>query len=118
ADGSAIDVRPMLPPERQALLDLLRGLPPEAWDRPTERPAWNVKGLALHTLGDDLSLLSRQRDVSTNGLLLFAETHPGGSFRRLLDGFNEQWVTAASFFSPRMILDLLALVGTWIEDFY
>lgn len=44
--------------------------------------------------------------------------HPGLSFRELLDGFNEQWVTTAAFFSERIVLDLLALSGHWTEDFY
>ena len=45
-----------------------------------------MKGLALHILGDDLSLLSRQRDVSKNGLVIYAGKHPGLSFRAVLDG--------------------------------
>jgi hypothetical protein len=76
----------MLAPERGALLDLLCGLTPEDWRRPTECPAWDVKGLALHILGDDLSLLSRQRDASTDSLTLFAADHPGFDFRALWTG--------------------------------
>ena len=33
---------------------------------------------------------------------------PGADFRTLLDSFNDRWVTAASFFSPRVLIDLLA----------
>jgi hypothetical protein len=77
-----------------------------------------VKGLALHVLGDDLSLLSRQRDASGNGVVLFAESHPGLSFRELLDGFNEQWVAAALFLSPELIVELLRLTGEWSAQFY
>src|SRR5262249_4305873 len=89
--GSArvLDVTAYLAPERASLLELLRGLSAEQWAQPTECPAWDVKGVALHILGDDLSLLSRQRDASTDGLTLFAVDHPGLSFRELLDGFNE-----------------------------
>src|SRR4051794_7475564 len=113
-----IDVTPYLGPERDALVELLDPLSAAEWAMPTECPAWTLKGLALHVLGDDLSLLSRQRDASGNGLVLFAETNPGLSFRELLDGFNEQWVTAASFDSPALIVELLRLTGEWSASFY
>ena len=113
-----VDVTAMLRAERQALLDLLRGLAPEEWDSPTECPAWSVHGVAQHVLGDDLSLLARQRDEATNGLFLHAEDHPGLDFRQLLDGFNEQWVTAARFFSHRITTDLLAWTGDATAEFY
>jgi Mycothiol maleylpyruvate isomerase N-terminal domain len=56
-------------PERDALLELLRELAPRDWTRPTECPAYPIKGIATHVLGDDLSLLSRQRDGAVQGLL-------------------------------------------------
>ena len=108
----------MLAPERATLLELLRGLSDEQWALPTECPEWDVKGVALHILGDDLSLLSRQRDVAPQGLSLYAQSNPGLNFRQLLDGFNEQWVTASSFLSPALIIELLRLVGEWSDEFY
>jgi hypothetical protein len=108
----------MLRPERVALLELLRTFAADDWERPTECPAWNVKGIALHILGDDLSLLTRQRDASTDSLTLFAADHPGMDFRSLLDGFNEQWVTASNFLSTDLLIELLRLVGDWSEAFY
>ncbi len=109
---------PLLRPERTALLELLRAMSAEDWERSTECPAWNVKGIALHILGDDLSLLTRQRDASIDSLTLFAIDHPGMSFRSLLDGFNEQWVTAARFLSNELVIEMLGLVGDWSETFY
>lgn len=112
------DVTPFLLPERHAFVDLLRGLDPDQWDAATECPHWTVKGVALHLLGDDLSLLSRQRDAATNGLLTYAVDHPGLTFPELLDGFNEQWVHAAGFFSTALVVELLAITGTWTADYY
>src|SRR5262249_55985016 len=109
---------PWLRPERASLLTLLGGMSASDWERPTECLAWSVKGLALHILGDDLSLLARQRDESTNSLLLYAQDHPGLGFRELLDGFNEQWVTAATFLSHALVIELLRLVGEWSDTFY
>ncbi len=117
-DPAPIDLVPMLGLERAAFIDLLRGLSAADWERPTECPAWTVKGIALHILGDDLSLLTRQRDASTDSLTLFAMDHPGVSFRALLDGFNDQWVNAATFISNALVIELLGLVGEWSETFY
>src|SRR3954466_82630 len=108
----------MLAPERAVLLELLRGMSADDWDRPTECPAWTVKGIALHILGDDLSLLSRQRDAATDGITLYAAHHPGMELRAMLDAFNEQWVTAAEFLSVSQLVELLALVGAWSDTFY
>jgi uncharacterized protein (TIGR03083 family) len=116
--GGPLDVTPALAPERATFLELLRSLSAEDWERPTECPEWTVKGLVLHVLGDDLSLLSRQRDAALDGLTLYAIDHPGVTFRALLDGFNEQWVTAASFLSVELVLELLRLVGEWSDTFY
>ena len=114
-----VDVTAVLPPERATFLELLASLAPREWQAATECPAWTVAGVALHVLGDDLSLLARQRDaVEKQGLILYGESHPGLTFRELLDGFNEQWVTAAEFLSPALILTLLEATGRWTADFY
>jgi hypothetical protein len=76
-----------------------------------------VKGIALHLLADDLSILSRQRDAEPPGVSI----EPGASFDELfvaLDRFNEQWVSAASFLSPLVVTELLRLSGEWTELFY
>jgi uncharacterized protein (TIGR03083 family) len=105
-------------PERDALLDLLHGLAPEDWGRATECPAYSVKGVATHILGDDLSLLSRQRDGADDGLSLLGREMPDTEFRVLLDTFNDRWVAAAEFLSPDLLMALLRLVGEWTADYY
>lgn len=113
-----LDVADRLPEERRELLTLLDGLDAAAWDLSTECPAWTVQGVALHVLGDDLSLLSRQRDEAANGLILYAQDHAGLGFQELLDGFNERWVTGAGFLSTRLITTLLALTGAETAAYY
>jgi uncharacterized protein (TIGR03083 family) len=113
-----LDLRPMLRPERAALVDLLLSLGPDDWDQPTECPAYNIKGVATHVLGDDLSLLSRQRDGATNGLLLTAEELPGADFPTLLDAFNDGWVASARFFGVPLLIDLLRTSGDDTAVFY
>ena len=48
--------------ERARLSELLGTLEPGDWQRPSPCPGWTVLGLCCHLLGDDLGLLSRQRD--------------------------------------------------------
>jgi uncharacterized protein (TIGR03083 family) len=105
-------------PERGALLSLLGGLGAEDWGRPTECPAYSVKGVATHILGDDLSLLSRQRDEAEDGLSLLAPALPGADFPTLLDSFNDRWVASAQFLSTDLLMTLLQLVGDWTVDYY
>ncbi|MGH9029264.1 MAG: maleylpyruvate isomerase family mycothiol-dependent enzyme [Acidimicrobiales bacterium] len=118
-DASSISVvLAVYRPERTALVSLLEGLTPGDWSRRTECPAYPVKGVATHVLGDDLSLLSRQRDDARNGLALLAEELPGADFRTLLDTFNDRWVAAASFLSNELLLKLLRLSGECTAAYY
>jgi uncharacterized protein (TIGR03083 family) len=105
-------------PERDALVKLLASLSPNDWTQPTECPAYSVRGIAAHVLGDDLSLLSRQRDGAVQGLVYMAEDLPGADFRMLLDAFNDQWVTTARFMSPVLLMELLRLTGEWTAGYY
>lgn len=118
-DADSIDlVLDVLEPERAALVALLEGLEPDDWARPTECPAYTIKGVATHVLGDDLSLLSRQRDGAEPGLISLARDLPGADFRTLLDTFNDRWVAAAGFLSTELVVELLRLTGGWTAAFY
>jgi uncharacterized protein (TIGR03083 family) len=106
------------PVERAALIGLLRDLDAADWDRPTECPAYSVKGIATHVLGDDLSLLSRQRDGAVQGLTLMQAELPEADLRTRLNAFNDQWVVAAAFLSNELLIELLGLAGDWTERYY
>jgi uncharacterized protein (TIGR03083 family) len=116
--ASMLDVTPMLRPERASFLELLESLGVDDWNEATECPAYTVKGVATHVLGDDLSLLSRQRDAATSGLVLVAEEMPGADFRAILDTFNDGWVSIARFFSPAVLIDMLRVAGDRTAAFY
>jgi hypothetical protein len=74
--------------------------------------------VATHVLGDDLSLLSRQRDAAQDGVALLAGAMPGADFRMLLDAFNDRWVQAARFLSTTLVMELLRLTGEWTAAYY
>lgn len=105
-------------PERNVLLELLDHLSPADWARPTECSSYPVKGIASHILGDDLSLLSRQRDGAIQGLEYMADDLPRADFRTLLDAFNDQWVAAVRFMSPFLLVELLRLTNDWTAAYY
>jgi uncharacterized protein (TIGR03083 family) len=118
-DGSSISlVLDLYRPERSALLDLFGGLTDEEWGKSTECPAYSVKGIATHIPGDDLSLLSRQRDGAENGLVPIRSELPTADFRTLLDSFNDRWVATARFLSTALLTELLRLSGEWTAAYY
>ena len=66
ASTSVADIPPLARPESLAIaaaeyaryLELLRSLPPEAWDKETECPPWTVRDMASHVLGAAESIAS------------------------------------------------------------
>jgi hypothetical protein len=76
-------------------------------------PSWVVNNGSDHR-----SLLSRQRDGELPSLFGVAERMPGAGIRILLNTFNDQWVQAAQFFSPALLLELLRLSGDWTAGYY
>jgi uncharacterized protein (TIGR03083 family) len=114
-----LDIVPVLPAERAQLLALLRTLAPADWARPTECPAWSVHGIALHVLGDDLSLLSRQRDDAAPSTEIEASLPAwDGAPENVLDRFNERWVHAATFLSPELLVAMLEQTGEATHAWY
>ncbi len=100
-----VDARPLLAPERAALLDVLADLRDDEWAQRTACPAWSVHELAVHLVHDDLRRLSGQRDGHVGVGL------PDASLDELalaLDTANMQWVaTVAPSLSPQLTRELL-----------
>jgi hypothetical protein len=72
----------------------------------------------MHLLGDDLSLLSRQRDQAIDGTTLLAADLPDADFPTWLDTLNDGWVSAAAFLSVELLIELLRLTGQWTAAYY
>ena len=111
-----LDVVEVLRVERARFVEMLRTLDADDWKRETECPEYDVHGVAAHILGDDLSLLSRQRDGAPPGV--FRYLGEGLDFRSALDAFNDRWVDTVQFFGPPLLIDLLDDAGQWTADFY
>src|SRR2546430_105636 len=108
-----IEVRDLFPSDRNALIELLRGLDRDEWSRPTICAGWDVRDVALHILGGDLSNISRRRDGAD--VTTWAPGEDPGTF---LARLNQRWVAAARHLSPRLIVELLGNSGAPLFAFF
>ena len=100
--------------ERARLRELLAGLGPADWDRPSPCPGWTVLGLCSHLVGDDLGFLARHRDghYGTPG----PDDASESEFIAWLDNLQDEWVRAARRLSPRIVADLLEWAGPQVAE--
>lgn len=110
-----IIVSDLFPDVLDSLVELLRGLPAEDWNKPTVCPRWSVKDIAAHLLGGQLGVLSRKRD---------GYAYSGDPIRNwdelvtLINTLNDLWVKAAGRLSPRLLCDLLELSGEQVCAYF
>ena len=103
-----IETLSLFPELDRLLLELLRGLTPADWQRPTLAREWTVKDVAAHLLDGNLRTLSMLRDGYAG------ETPADFSYSGLvayLNGLNADWVRAARRLSPAVLVELLAQSG-------
>nr|WP_062331296.1 maleylpyruvate isomerase family mycothiol-dependent enzyme [Herbidospora sakaeratensis] len=111
--GDTIDVRHLFPVERRALLDLLDGLSPDGWTRPTGCPGWDVHDVVAHVLHDYARRLSGSRDGHRGGGFLPGETLPV-----FLARVNDEFVRAARAFSPAVLIDQIRHLGVQLDAYW
>jgi uncharacterized protein (TIGR03083 family) len=110
------DTRPYFRPVARALVALLRGLPADAWERPTVAGAWRVRDVVAHVLDGALRRVSFHRDRQPPPA---PKTTPRTEreFVAFINGLNGQWVEAAGRMSPRVLTDVYELAGAALADF-
>ncbi|UBU17959.1 maleylpyruvate isomerase family mycothiol-dependent enzyme [Nonomuraea gerenzanensis] len=108
--GPVIDVRPLFPRERQALLGLLRDLAPADWSRATVCPGWDVHDVVSHVLNDYMRRLSGARDGHSGAVFADDETLPAYLART-----NEEFVRAGRQLSARLQIELLEHLGPQLD---
>lgn len=108
--GPIVDVRPLFPRERQALLDLLRTLSPADWAAPTVCPGWDVHDVVAHVLNDYMRRLSGSRDGYGGAVFANDETLPSYLART-----NDEFVRASRQLSPRLLIELLDHLGPRLD---
>jgi len=98
------------------LIQLLRSLSPEDWQRPTLCPGWSVKDIAAHLLDTSLRRLSMHRDGFFGESPEDAATYDG--LVRFLDRLNADWVRAARRLSPRALTDWMEITSAEVAQFF
>jgi uncharacterized protein (TIGR03083 family) len=104
----------LFPEILEALISLLSNLSIEDWDKPTTCPAWSVKDVALHLLGDDVVMLSSGRD----GHASLMSIRSWEELVTSVNAWNEAWVRATRRMSPRLLIDLLELTGAQVCTYF
>jgi uncharacterized protein (TIGR03083 family) len=104
-----IETLPLFPLLDEKLIELLRSLSKDDWNKPTLAKLWTVKDIASHLLDGNFRTISILRD-GYNGM------SPGviNSYQDIvsfLNNLNADWVTATKRLSPRVITDLLEETG-------
>jgi len=91
------------------LIDLLKSLSPDDWNKPTLAKQWTVKDIASHLLDGNIRTLSFSRDN-------YVGEKPGtiNSYQDIVDFLNRlnaDWVKATKRVSPSVLIELLEITG-------
>ena len=90
------------------LIELLRSLSYEDWNKPTIAPLWTVKDIAAHLLDTNVRALSSGDNYRPKPNVEIK------SYQDLVDYLNKlnaDWVTACKRLSPQVLTELLEITG-------
>lgn len=111
-----IETRHLFKPLDEKLIELLKSLEADDWNKQTVAGAWTVKDVASHLLDGNLRTLSMQRDR------YFGEPPPEiKGYREMVNWLNQlnaDWVKACSRLSPQVLTLLLESTGQLVSAYY
>lgn len=93
----------------QKLIELLRSLSTDDWNRPTLAKLWTVKDVAAHLLDGNMRVISSAHQFAGD-----PPSNPINNYSDLVDflnGLNATWVKAMRRVSPQLLTDLLETTG-------
>jgi uncharacterized protein (TIGR03083 family) len=111
------DTRGLFRPVSSDLVTLLRGLPADAWIRPTMAGTWVVRDIVAHLVDLTFRRLSFHRDRMPPP----PPSRPINSdqdFVDFINGLNRDFVEATRRFSPHVLTDLFERSSTDLADFF
>jgi uncharacterized protein (TIGR03083 family) len=97
----------LFPKVEEKLLELLRSLGPDDWERQTVAPRWKVRDVAAHLLDTELRKLSMGRD----GRRPDAGPVAGAELVALVDRWNEEGVRIYRRLSPGVLIALMEVAS-------
>ncbi|WAC13877.1 maleylpyruvate isomerase N-terminal domain-containing protein [Dyadobacter pollutisoli] len=96
------------------LIELLKSLSPDDWNKPTVARLWTVKDVAAHLLDGNMRTLSLIRDGHSTppdrGINSYAD------LVAFLNQFNADWIKAFKRISPKLLTELLETTGKQYSD--
>jgi uncharacterized protein (TIGR03083 family) len=110
-----IETAQLIAPLKRELLNVLRQLRAEDWEKPTLAPRWRVRDVAAHLLDGELRRLSMARDGHR---MTVAPVTGYSDALALINGLNATGVSYAERLSPALIADLLAVTGDWLARYF
>jgi uncharacterized protein (TIGR03083 family) len=90
------------------LIDLLRSLRPEDWQKPTLAPLWAVKDIAAHLLDVNMRAISARDNYGSKQTSNISSYHDLVNY---LNELNATWVKAMDRVSPQQLINLLETTG-------
>jgi uncharacterized protein (TIGR03083 family) len=99
----------LLPILDQKLIELLKSLSPEDWNKPTIAKLWTVKDIAAHLLDGNYRTLCLARDQHV--LVPDRDITSYETLVAYLNQLNADWVKATKRLSPRVLTELLESTG-------
>ncbi len=97
------------------LIDLLKSLSKEDWNKQSIAPLWKVKDIAVHLLDGNIRTLSMLRDN------YFGETPKNitsyHDMVQYLNRLNSDWIAAMKRVSPTVLIELLESTGKQYSDY-
>ncbi len=107
----------LFPSLHRHLMELLRGLAPGDWSRPTVAGPWTVRDIVAHMLDSQVRRLSFQRDGHPM-------TTPDGKIAEysdlvnLLNALNKDWIRATRRVSPGVLMQFLEMTGPEVAELF
>ena len=104
-----IETTHLFPVLDQKLIELLKSLSPEDWNKQTVAKLWTVRDIAAHLLDGNLRTLSLSRDK--HSLVPTMEIQSYHDLVDYLNRLNAEWITASKRLSSRVIIKWLETTG-------
>jgi uncharacterized protein (TIGR03083 family) len=112
-----VDTRAFFRPVSTSLVDLLRKLSREDWERPTIARQWVVRDVVAHLLDTTLRRLSFHRDgmkPPPSAETITSER----DFVDFINALNAHWIRASKRLSPRVLTDLYERASREVADWF
>jgi len=105
----------LFPKLEALLLDLLRALSPEDWEKQTVSPKWKVKDVAAHLLDTPLRGVSIGRDAY---LPESPQIHSSAELAAYINRLNQEGVSVYRRLSPAVLISMMEVASKMLADYH